>query len=174
MLAAWGGDNKVGTPKTQNSYRVVDLHADVASLLKAFIGNRTSGFIFQTSSRKPVTQTNLLRRELHPLLDELKIDRRGFHAFRRYRNTYLRQQHCPDALLKFWLGHAGRDMSDLYDRSREDLQYRRDVAAAMGTGFDVPKTLAPKRPNVGKKALSGANGRFAETVATEVALAKTP
>ena len=156
--SVWGGNNKVNAPKTQNSYRVVDLHPDVASLLQQFIGTRTSGFIFQTSSRKPVTQTNLLRRELHPLLDKLKIERRGFHSFRRFRNTYLRQQDCPDALLKFWLGHAGRDMSDLYDRSSEDVRYRRDVAKSMGVGFEVPKLSAPSVPKGRKlpfRALTG-------------------
>ncbi len=166
--SVWGGNNKVNAPKTQNSYRVIDLHPDVASLLQQFIGTRTSGFIFQTSSRKPVTQTNLLRRELHPLLDRLKIERRGFHSFRRFRNTYLRQQHCPDALLKFWLGHAGRDMSDLYDRSSEDVQYRKDVAKSMGVGYELPKTLSPKRSKGEKISLPGANGRQTETLPAEV------
>ena len=166
--SVWGGNNKVGTPKTQNSYRVVDLHPDVASLLKSFIGTRSSGFIFQTSTRRPITQTNMLRRELHPLLDELKIGRRGFHAFRRFRNTHLRQSHCPDGILKFWLGHAGKDMSDLYDASRQDVQYRRDVAKAIGVGFDLPKMLTTKRSNVSEKTPDkGLNGRFVETEKVE-------
>ncbi len=165
--SVWGGNNKVGTPKTQNAYRVVDLHPDVATLLKQFIGTRTSGFVFQTSSRKPITQTNLLRRELHPLLDELEIGRRGFHAFRRFRNTFLRQSHCPDGVLKFWLGHSGKDMSDLYDRSREDLQYRRDVAKSLGVGFEVPKALVAKHSKASEEVLSGAKGRFSESLETE-------
>jgi len=158
--AVWGGSNRVVKPKTRNADRTVDLHPDVASLLKSFIGGRTVGFIFQTSSRRPITQTNLLRRELHPLLEELEIPVCGFHAFRRFRNTYLRQEHCPDGLLKFWMGHSGKDMSDHYDKSSEDAQYRRDVAKAMGTGFEVPKTLAPKA----KISQSGVIGRQAETV----------
>ena len=52
--AVWGGNNKVGRPKTANAYHTVDLHSDVASLLQQFSGKRTSGFIFQTSSRKPI------------------------------------------------------------------------------------------------------------------------
>src|SRR5260370_27880566 len=71
--AVWGGDGKVYTPKTANAYRVIDLHPDVANLLQQFIGDRKKGFIFQTISAKAVTQTNLLRRALHPLLDHLKI-----------------------------------------------------------------------------------------------------
>ena len=169
----WGGNNKVNAPKTQNAFRVVDLHPNVASLLKQFIGTRKSGFIFQTSSGRPITQTNLLRRELHPLLDSLGIPQCGFHAFRRFRNTHLRQHRCPDGILKYWMGHSAQGMSALYDRSQEDVQYRRDVAKAMGVGFELPQTLSPKRPKQVRTALTGANGHQAETVSTEVTLAET-
>jgi len=38
-------------------------------------------------------------------------------------------------------------MSALYDRSaQEDSTYRKDVALAMGIGFELPKLLAAKRP----------------------------
>jgi hypothetical protein len=164
--AVWGGNNKVNKPKTQNAYRVVDLHPDVASLLRQYIGNRSSGFIFQTSSGRPITQTNILRREFHPLLDNLEIPRCGWHAFRRFRNTFLRQQRCPDGLLKFWMGHSGGgDMSELYDRSRDDVEYRRDVAKAMGVGFELPKTVALRGI---KTSQSGANGPQTETAESVV------
>ena len=142
VQSVWGG--KTQEPKTQNALRHVDLHPDVAALLKAYIGDRTSGFIFQTSGGSPLGQANLLEYSLHPLLKILGIDQCGFHAFRRFRNTFLRQQSCPEGLVKFWLGHSEKDMTDHYDRSELDLQYRKDVALLKGTGFDVPKTLTPK------------------------------
>jgi integrase len=140
--SAWG--TRVQTPKTQNAYRVVDLPADVSALLKTYLGDRKSGFIFQSSSGRPLSQTNLLRREFHPLLIGLGIATCGFHAFRRFRITHLRQSRCPAGLLKFWSGHADEDMTDHYDRSREDAVYRRDVAKAMGCGFTLPITLTRK------------------------------
>jgi integrase len=152
---------RVQDPKTANAFRAVDLHPDVAALLKEFIGDRTKGFIFQASSGRPLSQVNLLRRELHPLLAALGISMRGFHSFRRFRNTFLRQQHCPDGVLKFWMGHADRDMTDHYDRSREDVQFRRDVAKSVGVGFELPKMLTAKRA---KNLLTGASGRQTETV----------
>jgi integrase len=155
---------KMGTPKTENAFRTVDLHPDVAALLKTFVGDRKTGFIFQTRSGKPLNQVNLLRRELHPLLETLGISMRGFHAFRRFRNTFLRQSHCPDGVLKFWMGHADGNMSDRYDRSREDVQYRKDVAKSMGVGFELPKTLNPKYIKRGKTSLSGAIGRCEQMV----------
>jgi hypothetical protein len=36
-------------------------------------------------------------------------------------------------------------MTDVYDRGREDLQYRKDVALSMGVGFELPKTLIAKQ-----------------------------
>ena len=138
----WSG--KVQPPKTSNARRTIDLHPDVADLLKQFVHGRAAGFIFQTSSGKPVTQTNLLKREFHPTLATLGISKRGFHSFRRFRNTHLRNSICPDGLLKFWLGHAAKDMSDRYDRVRDDIVFRRKVARSMGTGFEVPTTLTPK------------------------------
>ena len=155
----WGNRGKVQKPKTKAGEREVDLHPDAASLLKSFIGTRKTGFVFQTSSGKPLTQSIVLRRGLHPLLAELGIPRCGFHAFRRYRNTHLRQKSCPDSLLKMWMGHKARGMSELYDKSKEDLTYRQIVALSMGTGFDVPKTLTPKREKISQP---GVNARFVD------------
>ena len=158
--AVWG-NGQVQSPKTRNAYRAVDLHPDVASLLKQYIGDRKKGYIFQTIGGKAVTQANVLKRELHPLLATLGIGKRGFHSFRRFRNTHLRQSRCPSGIQKFWMGHAGESMTDTYDRSAEDLQYRKDVAVSMGTGFEIPKMLTAK-PS--KKTLAGVNGRQTETV----------
>ncbi len=107
-----------------------------------------------------MSQSNLLNREIHPILKSLDISMRGCHSFRRFRNTFLRQQRCPESLLKFWMGHSAKGMSDLYDKSSEDLTYRRDVARAMGMGFELPKALTAKA----KKPLIGRNGRQADAL----------
>jgi integrase len=124
--------------KTKNAEREIDLHSSVASLLDAFIGNR-SGLLFPTRHGKPMSDSNFRNRFLHRRLEGLGQPKAGAHAFRRFRNTYLRKVHCPDGLLKFWMGHAGRDMSDLYDKIREDIHYRKDVAESLGIGFELVK-----------------------------------
>jgi integrase len=130
------------TPRALNALRTVELHPSVAKLLKNFIGPRTSGYIFPSSTGTPVHQSNFLRREFHPVLKAAGIPRAGFHGFRRYRNTFLRNvARCPSGLLKFWMGHADKDMSDLYDKVREDPTFRRAEARRMGVGFEVPKSL---------------------------------
>jgi len=40
------------TPKTDASYRDVDIHPLVAKMLREFIGNRKSGFLFETGTGK--------------------------------------------------------------------------------------------------------------------------
>jgi integrase len=164
----WGG--KVQDPKTPNARRTIDLPPDIAELLKQFLADRTAGFIFETSGGKPLTQTNLLKRELHPILATLEIPRRGFHSFRRFRNTHLRNSICPDGLLKFWMGHASKDMSDRYDRVRDDVVFRKEVALRMDTGFEVPKTLTPKpvkkKKGVSEISVSGVIGRQTELATT--------
>jgi hypothetical protein len=59
--------------KTVSAYREVDLHPDVALLLKSFIGTRTRGLLFQTEGGKPLTLTNILRQHLHPALKKLGL-----------------------------------------------------------------------------------------------------
>jgi integrase len=140
--AVW--NQKICSPKTKNAYRTIELAPPVASLLRSYIGERTSGFILRSCSRKPITPVNLLVRDLHPVLENLKIPRCGFHAFRRFRATFLRRSSCPESLLKYWLGHSRKqDMTDRYDKSWEDVQYRQDVSKAMGVGFTLPDKLTP-------------------------------
>lgn len=153
--SVWQG--KIQTPKTPNSYRIVDLHPDVAKMLSDFIGDHNGGFMFHTSTGKPLGQSNILRRSLHPVLETLGIKSCGFHAFRRFRNTYLRNYtSCPNGLRNFWLGWSGTDMSDHYDKIREDADYRRDLAKLVGIGFDLPKpTSVPKGRVVPKSKKKG-------------------
>ncbi len=61
------------------------------------------------------------------------------HAFRRFRNTYLKNYtDCPKGLYEYWLGHAGKDMSDLYDKIRQDVPFRKMRAEKSGFGFELP------------------------------------
>jgi integrase len=146
--SVWRSDAQA--PKTQNAHRIVDLHPDVAKLLSDFVGGRKSGYIFCTSKEKPLGQSNILRRSLHPVLEKLGIKKCGFHAFRRFRNTYLRNYtYCPNGLRNFWLGWSGKDMSDHYDKIREDAAFRREVAERVGIGFELPKpSIVPRVGNV--------------------------
>jgi hypothetical protein len=42
-------------------------------MLKEFVGDRTTGFVFRNAEGKPLAQSNVLRRSLHPVLASLKV-----------------------------------------------------------------------------------------------------
>jgi hypothetical protein len=147
--------------KTPSSVRMIDLDPKISALMKQFVGDRTEGFVFRTRNGKPLSSSNVLKRHLHPALKQLGYrnpftgkHKAGSHAFRRFRNTFLRNRTgCPAGLRKFWMGHAGEDIGDLYDKIKEDFAFRKEWAEKAGFGFElppvvpnVPKTLAKAKP----------------------------
>jgi integrase len=78
--SVWSGDAQ--EPKTQNAYRTVDLHSGVANRLSDLIGDRRDGYIFCTRNGRPLSESNVLRRHLHPILKKLGIEKQGLRGFR--------------------------------------------------------------------------------------------
>jgi hypothetical protein len=64
----------------------------------------------------------------------------GLHAFRRYRTTWLRKNRVPEDLIRYWIGHADRTVTDGYSKVKEDREFRREVCAQVGLGFALPAT----------------------------------
>jgi integrase len=140
--------------KSNNGKRFVEIHSSIAALLREHIGKRKSGYVFCTDTGEPLDQSNILSRVLHPILagDEntpgivVNINGKNFqgvkagaHIFRRFRNSHLRASNVPAGLLKYWMGHSRKqDMTDVYDKSNEDVAWRAQVAEQIGTGFTVP------------------------------------
>ena len=134
--------------KTEGGRRDVDLCPVLAEMLKKYVGERTSGFLFQNKNGNSLSQTNLLRRGLHPALKKLGQPRAGFHAFRRFRATWLRKNRTPEDLIRFWLGHADETVTDGYSKLREDVQYRKEVADKIGLGFEISAQTPDLVPTV--------------------------
>ena len=117
-----------------------------------FISERKSGLLFPSRTGKPLEQSNVLRRTLHPILVKLGQPKCGAHAFRRFRNTYLKNRtSCPEGVRQFWLGWEDKDMSDLYDKIREDVVFRREWAEKSGLGFEIPSKNFAKSRVIGRK-----------------------
>ena len=102
--------------KTTNSKRYVELHSSIAALLGEHIGQRKSGYVFCTDDGKPLDQSNILDRVLHPILvgnentpgivvnindKNFQGVKAGAHIFRRFRNSFLRASNVPTGLLKY-------------------------------------------------------------------------
>jgi hypothetical protein len=127
--------------KTKNGEREVDLCVDLAEMLKAYVGNRTFGLLFHTSSGRRVSQRTILRDSLHPSLKGLAHVRSGFNIFRRYRITLLGKSDCPDALKHFWSGHAHKHVSERYEKLLGERKYRLERAERIGLGSKIPGSV---------------------------------
>jgi len=136
--------------KTRNGEREIDLHPSVANLLREFIGERKSGLLFRTRTGQQLHQSNILWRVLHPISEELGL-KCGVHAFRRFRNTYLRNYtSTPPGVYRFWMGHAsgeptrtGETMSDRYDKAEHERALRKEWAERAGLDFALPLGFQP-------------------------------
>jgi integrase len=110
--------------KTPAGQREVDLHPDMAAMLKEFIGERKTGLLFCSRTGKPLLQSNILRRWLHPILALLSLPQCGAHAFRRFRLTHLRMHGVPKDLEHLWMGHGDEEIGDIYSKLRQDVAFR--------------------------------------------------
>jgi integrase len=128
--------------KTDAAYREVDLSTPVAEYLRAFIDGK-DGLLFETRNGTPYLHNNLESRWLTERLKPMGLDEpgMGWHAFRRFRKTWLRGKRCQEDINNFWMGHKPKTMSELYSRMDEELEQRLQEAEIVGVGFDVP---APK------------------------------
>jgi len=134
--------------KTDARSREVDLSKQVAEYLRAFISGK-DGLLFQTRNSTPYLHNNLEQRWLTPRLEAMEIDEKGmgFHAFRRFRKTWLRGERCQEDINNFWMGHQPETMSELYSRMEFELDCRLEEAEKIGVGFTVPSIkVAPSAP----------------------------
>lgn len=124
--------------KTDAGRRDVDICPALAEVLKAYVGDRTSGFLFHNKKGNFLSQTNLLRRGLHPALKKLGQTKAGFHAFRRYRLTWLRKNRVHADLERFWMGHGDETVGDGYSKMKDDVAFRLEQVEKVGLGFALP------------------------------------
>src|SRR6185437_3879879 len=147
--------------KTDSGSREIDLCPALAAMLKEYLDKHKaalkSGLLFQSRSGKPSHQSHILRRTLHPILENLNEPKCGCHAFRRFRITHLRKNGVPEDLIHYWVGHAGKSVTDTYSKLKLDLAFRRKVAERVGLGFVLPS----------KKTVIGPNGPKIETEALQ-------
>ena len=125
----WHGQEQ--QPKTPNAVRVVDIAEPLARLLRDYVAGK-SGYLFATSSGRPLGQRNVLRTLQ---ATDKKI---GFHAFRRFRTETLRRARVPEDLVKLWLGHSKKSVTDLYAGGlQNDIAWRQEWAERVGLGFSL-------------------------------------
>jgi integrase len=129
------------SPKTEDGERQIDLHPDIAAMLRRMVGARTAGYLFELEAGRGMTD------------DELRwwFGKMGIkpHSLRRFRITWLRRQGCNEDMLRLWIGHAEgvrkKTVTDEYSFLREDLEFRQRLVREVGLGFTLPAVAAPHR-----------------------------
>lgn len=121
------------TPKTSAGFRQVDLHPRLNDALVEFVKARrgAGGFLFQNEAGGFMHETTIRQGSL------AKLEIPGFHTFRRFRTTKLREFGVPEDLIRFWLGHEGGTVTDGYSKLAEDVEVRRSWAERVGLGFEI-------------------------------------
>jgi len=127
--------------KTDAAKREVDLHPDIAEYLQTYMAVKT-GLLFHTANGTPHLNGNLEDHWLTPRLIKKGLDEKGmgWHAFKRFRKTWLRGQRCLEDINNFWMAHKPQTMSELYSHLHEELQLRLDEAERVGYGFVLPSS----------------------------------
>jgi integrase len=123
----WRG--KEQGPKTPNAVRTIDIPEVLARELRRYVSD-LRGYMFASSQGRPLEQRNVLRvlHQVRPV---------GFHAFRRFRLTWLRKNGTPRDLERYWMGHAAEEVGDLYSKLKDDVAFRQEWAERIGLGFDL-------------------------------------
>jgi integrase len=121
----WRG--KEQEPKTANAVRVIDIPDVLASELRGYV-SEARGYMFATAQGRPLQHRNVLR-VLHA------VRALGFHAFRRFRLTWLRRNGTPRDLERYWLGHAAEEVGDLYSKLKDDVSFRTNGLKESALGF---------------------------------------
>jgi hypothetical protein len=73
----------------------------------------------------------------------------GFHAFRRFRITWLRDLGTPEDILRCWVGHQGFGITDRYSKLAENVELRKQCSVRAGVGFDI--SIMGHAPRITKK-----------------------
>jgi integrase len=125
--SSWEGTEQ--TPKTKNAIRKIGIDAEVVRILREHIGRRRIGYVFQARNGSPLRESNVLRRELHPILEELKIPKCGLHAFRHGRVSFLVENNVPLPVIRLWIGHSSDQMVARYTHARP--QFHANIIASL-------------------------------------------
>jgi integrase len=140
--------------KTSAAKREIDLHPDVAEFLQRYTTG-ASGLLFCTANGTPHLYANLEDRWLTPRLINMGLEQKGmgWHAFKRFRKTWLRGQRCLEDINNFWMAHKPQTMSELYSHLHEELEMRLVEAERVEYGFDLPQVTSGECGNKGLAAV---------------------
>jgi integrase len=140
---------KVGSPKTKNAIRWVNVKPYVMEMLNTHLNGRNSGLVFQSKRKTALVNCVVLNKHLHPLLRKLGLERGGMHAFRHHRVSTLVMARTAVEVIKKWIGHGSEEMIRRYTHLRPDFMQDElarvpDFALEIGSKVAVFDPFDPK------------------------------
>jgi integrase len=149
--SAW--DGKTQSPKSRNAYRAVDVQPSLIAHLRDYLSARSEGLVFASRNGKPLRNSNVLKRVLHPILKKLGIPQGGMHGFRHGRVSFLVEQGVPVELIRRWIGHGSDAMIRRYTHLRPEygqkiLRQLPEMAPGLRFGHMAQKCSSEKSQQV--------------------------
>jgi integrase len=92
--------------KTKKGYRDVRIDSSTVVMLKQYLGDRSTGRVFQSKNGTPIDIHAASGEVLKPLCKRLGIEPGGMHAFRHGRVSQLQANNVPADLIKDQIGHS--------------------------------------------------------------------
>lgn len=137
--AVWRGSEQA--PKTAAAVREVDLDPRLNDLLLRWVERQpmtliASPYLFGSNGHARPLSTETRRHHL-----SVTLGLPGFHAFRRFRITRLRELGTPEDIIRYWVGHAGAGITDRYSKLAECKELRKQWAKRSGLGFELPEVV---------------------------------
>ncbi|HKV28302.1 MAG TPA: tyrosine-type recombinase/integrase [Candidatus Acidoferrales bacterium] len=105
--SVWRG--KIQSPKSESSVRALHMPEPLALRLKTYLQTwrpNALGLLFPSRRGTPINPNHVVPRKLHPLLDKLRIERAGFHAFRHSHSSLLVETGAAVTVAQAQLGHS--------------------------------------------------------------------
>jgi integrase len=146
-------------PKTETGFRDIDLCPELAKMLRSYIGDRKSGFLFESETGKMLSPANLWRDGFAAIVREMGREGVRFHAFRRFREAVLQASECRELLVDYWMGHSNTGMGSRYAKQLvENRKFREEWAGKVGLGFEIPKAVISEPGLIALRALQNQEG----------------
>jgi hypothetical protein len=139
---AWHG--KIQTVKSVKGNRVCEISPQLVEHLRGYLRSwkpNSAGLLFATKNGTPWDTDLIRKRKLYPLLDQLNIERCGFHAFRHGNETVMDQENVPMAVRQGRLGHSDPRTTMMYSHAVSEDGRR--FAAKLGDVLVPSKVVMP-------------------------------
>jgi integrase len=103
-------NGRVQNPKTAAAKRTLTISTPLWETLSKLLTSDPNSFLFRSSIGKPLWPDKV-GKEMHQLMEDLKIKPMGAHGFRRGNATLCVQLEVPDKVIAYRLGHEAQGLT---------------------------------------------------------------